>query len=525
MPRDGRDALNIAHLFARSARSFGDLPALASGTDVLLDHGELVRRAAIIAGGLRGRLHLAPGDRVALVMKNCPAYVELLLAGWWAGLCMVPVNARLHRRELEHILGHSGTRVCFVTAEHAAGICPLEGQLDRLERVIVAGGRDHEALLTGEPIAMAEVVPDDVAWLFYTSGTTGRPKGAMLTHHNLLAMTVAYLVDVDRIDPGDAILHAAPMSHGSGLYILPHAARAACQVVPTSGGFDPEEVVALLRYWRGTTLFGAPTMIKALADSSAAAEAVPPGLKTIVYGGGPMYLADLERAHATFGHRLAQIYGQGESPMCITALDKRAHADTGHPRHRERLASAGSAQIVVEVVVADAADRPLPPGEVGEILVRGASVMRGYWREDAATAETLRGGWLHTGDVGSLDKDGFLTLRDRSKDLIISGGSNVYPREVEEALLLHPEVAEAAVVGRADPHWGESVVAFVVAAAGATPDAGALDAHCLDHIARFKRPKEYHFVRTLPKNNYGKVLKTELRRQLDPDSSEGTPSA
>ena len=198
-----------------------------------------------------------------------------------------------------------------------------------------------------------------------------------------------------------------------------------------------------------------------------------PGLKTIVYGGGPMYQADLERAHAAFGHRLAQIYGQGESPMCITALDKAMHADTGHPRYRERLASVGTAQSVVEVVVADADDRPLPPGEPGEVLVRGDSVMRGYWQDPDATAATLRGGWLHTGDVGVLDADGFLTLRDRSKDLIISGGSNIYPREVEEVLLQHPAVAEVAVIGRPDPQWGEAVVAFVVAAPGQRCDAAA----------------------------------------------------
>jgi long-chain acyl-CoA synthetase len=201
--------------------------------------------------------------------------------------------------------------------------------------------------------------------------------------------------------------------------------------------------------------------------------------------------------------------------MCITALDKRAHADTAHPRHRERLASVGSAQLVVEVIVADEGDRPLPAGESGEVLVRGLSVMRGYWRDAEATAATLRGGWLHTGDVGVMDRDGFLALRDRSKDLIISGGSNIYPREIEEVLLQHPGVGEVAVVGRRDPEWGEVVVAFVVRAEGQSVAAGDLDAQCLAHIARFKRPKEYRFVAALPKNNYGKVLKTELRSWLD----------
>jgi long-chain acyl-CoA synthetase len=519
--------MNIANLFVRASRRIVDGPAVALGSDVLLTHGALARRAAAIAGALRSRHGLAPGDRAALVMSNVPEYVELLLAGWHAGLTMMPANARLHQRELAYILSHTGARLCFVTPDLAETVAPLADELPSLERVVEVGSRDHLALRKGEPIALAEVSPDDVAWLFYTSGTTGRPKGAMLTHRNLLAMTLAYLADVDAIAPGDAILHAAPMSHGSGLYILPHAARGACQVLPPGGGFDPGEVLALLQAPRGNggvTLFAAPTMVRRLTEHPDAGRFAHPGLKTIVYGGGPMYQADLERAHAAFGYRLAQIYGQGESPMCITALDKAMHADTGHPRHPERLASVGTAQAVVEVVVADADDRPLPPGAIGEVLVRGDSVMRGYWRDPEATAATLRGGWLHTGDVGVLDADGFLTLHDRSKDLIISGGSNIYPREVEEVLLQHPAVAEVAVVGRPDPQWGEAVVAFVVAAPGQRCDATLLDAHCLAAIARFKRPKEYRFIDALPKNNYGKVLKIELRARLQAGGADAAES-
>jgi long-chain acyl-CoA synthetase len=520
--------MNIALLFVRAGQRFADQPAVALGTDVLLSHGALVRRAAAMAGALRARFGFMPGERVALVMRNVPEYVELLLAGWHAGLTMVPVNAKLHQREIAYILEHSGARVCFVTPDLAETVAPLEGQIESLQRIVEVGTRDYAQLHRGEPAPLAEVTPDDVAWLFYTSGTTGRPKGAMLTHRNLLAMTLAYLADVDSIAPADAILHAAPMSHGSGLYILPHAASAACQMIAPCGGFDPAEIAGLLQTPRegpsgmsgGITMFAAPTMVKRLAEHPDAGRFNHGGLKTIVYGGGPMYLADLERAHAVFDHRLAQIYGQGESPMCITALDKAMHADAGHPRYRERLASVGVAQSVVEVIVADADDRPLPSGEIGEILVRGGSVMRGYWQDPEASAATLKGGWLHTGDVGTLDQDGFLTLRDRSKDLIISGGSNVYPREVEELLLQHPAVAEVSVIGRPDPQWGEAVVAFVVPAQGQRCDPESLDAHCLASIARFKRPKEYRFVDALPKNNYGKVLKTALRARFAAEGAE-----
>jgi long-chain acyl-CoA synthetase len=217
---------------------------------------------------------------------------------------------------------------------------------------------------------------------------------------------------------------------------------------------------------------------------------------------------------ALMGDRFVQIYGQGESPMTITALSRDLHADREHPRHLARLASVGVAQSCVEVRVAGGDDRPLPVAEPGEVLVRGDSVMRGYWDDPDASARTLANGWLHTGDIGRLDEDGFLTLLDRSKDLIISGGSNIYPREVEEVLLEHPGVAEVAVVGRPHREWGEEVVAFVVRASGATLSAGVLDALCLERIARFKRPRDYRFVSALPKNHYGKVLKTELRDWL-----------
>ncbi|MBV9202727.1 MAG: AMP-binding protein, partial [Alphaproteobacteria bacterium] len=254
-------------------------------------------------------------------------------------------------------------------------------------------------------------------------------------------------------------------------------------------------------------------------NSPAVAAADLRNLRTIFYGGGPMYVADLERALQLFGPRLYQLYGQGESPMTITGLGKRLHADRTHPRWRERIGSCGVPRTGVLVKVVDDHDRELPSGEVGEVVTRSDCVMEGYWNNPAATEETLRGGWLHTGDLGSSDEDGFLTLRDRSKDMIISGGSNIYPREIEEVLLRHPDIAEASIVGRPHPDWGEEVVAFIVPRPGIEIAPEALDRLCLDHIARFKRPREYRFVEALPKNNYGKVLKTELRKLLAPASS------
>ncbi|MFA5123977.1 long-chain fatty acid--CoA ligase [Zavarzinia sp.] len=500
-------SLNVARLLARAAQTYPQRPALAHGERLLASYGELAARVGRLAAGLAARLQ--PNDRVGLVMKNCPQYVELMFACWHAGLVAVPINAKLHPKELEFILADSGARLCFATADLHDAIAPLA--VAGLERAIDVDGPAYAELFTAAAMPIAPRDADDAAWLFYTSGTTGRPKGVTLTMRNLMAAILNYLSDVDSIAPGDAILHAAPMSHGSGFYMLPHVARAGVNVVPESGGFDPAEIFALLRAHRGVSLFAAPTMVKRLVEHPG--EADTSGLKTIIYGGGPMYVADCKAALRRFGNKLAQIYGQGESPMTISCLDKALHADTANPRYEERLASVGHAFTGIEVIVADADDRPLPAGEIGEILVRGDTVMAGYWNNPAASAETLRNGWLHTGDVGSMDGDGFLTLKDRSKDVIISGGSNIYPREVEEILLRHPAVSEVSVVGQADAEWGEIVIAFIVPR-GQAPDSAELDALCLDNIARFKRPKRYVMVDSLPKNNTGKVLKTRLRELL-----------
>jgi long-chain acyl-CoA synthetase len=504
--------VNLVQLLVRSARAYPDRAALALGDTVTATYAQLAVRVEALAGGLRTRFGLGIGERVALVMHNCPQYVEALFGCWHAGLAAVPVNAKLHPKELEFILADSGARACFVTEEHAEAVSLLCGAVPTLAHVIEVGSADYERLAASGPIAAAERAPDDVAWLFYTSGTTGRPKGVMITHRNLMAMALNYFADVDAIEPGDSILHAAPMSHGSGLYVLPHIARAAINVAPESAGFDPDEVYALLRRWRGASMFAAPTMVKRLVDHPGDSDAS--NLKTIVYGGGPMYVEECKRALARFGYKLVQIYGQGESPMTITALGKGMHADVSHPCYAQRLASVGIPQTGMEVRIADAGDRALPDGESGEVLVRGDAVMPGYWQNEKATAETLRGGWLHTGDIGSLDDDGYLTLRDRSKDVIISGGSNIYPREVEEVLLRHAAVSEVSVIGEPDPEWGENVIAFVVPKAGVRLDTAELDRLCLDHIARFKRPKRYELIDSLPNNMTGKVLKTELRKRL-----------
>jgi long-chain acyl-CoA synthetase len=495
--------MNIALWLERAGKSHAASPAAALGDRVVLDYGALAGRAARLAGGMRADCKLACGDRVAILAKNCVAYLEALYGIWHAGLAAVPVNAKLHGAEVGYILQHSGARVCFVSPELAAAIAPFAPP--SLERAIIIGTPDYERLLAADAIPVIPRAAQDLAWLFYTSGTTGRPKGAMLTHRVLSVESHAYATEVDPVMPGDAILHAAPMSHGSGLYIMAHVARLGVNVIPESGGFEPEEIFHLFGRWLRASMFAAPTMIKWLVDADCDCD--PKNIRTIVSGGAPMYVEDALRALDRFGPRLAQIYGQGESPMTITTLSREDIADRAHPRWRARLASAGRPFACVEVIVANEAARALPPGEMGEILCRGDTVMSGYWENPQASADTLRNGWLHTGDLGAFDADGYLTITDRSKDVIISGGSNIYPREIEEILLKHPRVREASVIGRSDREWGEIVVAYVV---GDAPTS-ELDALCLDAIARFKRPKQYVFVDALPKNNYGKILKTDLR--------------
>jgi long-chain acyl-CoA synthetase len=507
--------MNLAEWVLRHGRLRPHSPALAEGERVHATWSQFAATTAAVGSGLRSRFGLAEGDRVAIVMRNRPEYLEALFAIWHAGLVAVPVNARLHREEIAYILDHSGTSVVLTDDDHADDVVSLVDSVASLGAAVVAPGAGWDQLTAEAPTTIVDRYGDDPAWLFYTSGTTGRPKGATLTNRNLLTMSLSYFADIDAVSADDSVLHAAPISHGSGLYGLPHVARGAVSVIPQSGGADPAEIAALLPVWPGMSFFAAPIMVKRLAADPAIAAADLTNLKTIIYGGAPMYLADLEEALEVLGPRLAQIYGQGETPMTITALSKAEHADRAHPRWRDHMQSVGGARTDVEVRIVDEEDGELPVGEIGEIVVRGDVVMAGYWNQPEATAETLRNGWLHTGDMGSFDDEGYLTLRDRSKDLIISGGMNIYPREVEEVLLQHPAVKAVSVVGRPDAEWGEAVVAFVVTADGATQPSGAeLDQICLDRIARFKRPKDYRFVDALPTNNYGKVLKRELRQRL-----------
>ncbi|MEM9060885.1 MAG: AMP-binding protein [Pseudomonadota bacterium] len=462
-------------------------------------------QVARIAGGLRNRHGLSEGAHIAMAMGNSAEFLPVLFGIWRAGMVAVPINAKLHPREMAWIFENSRAALVFATPDIAS-------TLSTALPVISTADIDYAELLISAPLAAVESNPDDPSWIFYTSGTTGRPKGAVLTHRNLLAMSHAYFADCDFVGPNDLRLHAAPMSHGSGLYALPFILKGAQNLIH-SHGFDPDSVYDVLADHSSVSFFAAPTMVTRLTSHGRSGGDVS-GLKTLEYGGAPMYVADCRRAIEVFGSCLYQLYGQGESPMTITNVTKAMHFEASD----DLLGSAGCARTGCEVAILNGWERQ-DPGTVGEIATRSDCVMAGYLDNPEATEAAIRDGWLRTGDVGMIDAAGILTLKDRSKDLIISGGSNIYPREIEEVLLTDPGVGEAAVVGAPHPDWGEEVVAFVVSEQGATPTAEALDRLCLDHLARFKRPKRYEFVRALPKNNYGKVVKTELRSKLDQDLS------
>lgn len=514
--------MNLATTLTQAARTFADRPAVTVGRSVWLDYAGLARAVAGLAGAMRHRFGLVPGDRVLLAMTNNPDYLTILYACWQAGLVAVPVNAKLHAREIAYIGQDCAARLIFATADLAQAVAVELPDVP----LILPGTAEFAGLTAQDGLALHHAAPTDTAWIFYTSGTTGRPKGTMLSHRNLQAMAIAYLADVDFLTPRDALLHLAATSHASGLFGLSFVAKAANNILPEAGGYDPAEMAEIIRAQESLTFFAPTALLDRMARDAPVRAAPMAHIRTILTGAGPVYAADIRRVLATFGPRLWNGYGQGESPCTITAMSKDMIAAAAQAGDDDRLTSVGIARSGITLRIARADGTEAAPGEMGEVLVRGDTVMSGYLNQPDSSAEALAGGWLHTGDLGLLDAQGYLHLSDRKKDLIITGGMNVYAREVEEVLLTHPGVAEVAVIGARDPAWGESVLALVVPHPGFPASAADLDALCLSRLARFKRPKRYEFVPGLPRNSAGKVLKAALRdtwrTAFDPSSGAKT---
>ncbi len=379
-------------MLERTSKIWPSHPAISLGRTNWTDYATFANLSFAAANALHEECGLRTGDRVAVIMPNHPEYLVSLYAIWCAGLIAVPINAKLHSSEFEFILKHCGARMCITTKKMSACLQQSLQRIPDLQKILEVDAEPWLSYKTGNSLEVVEVSGDDAAWLFYTSGTTGKPKGAMLTHANLHSMTLGYFADVDTVSPMDCILHAAPLSHGSGMYNIPHIAKGANQVIPESGKFNPREILELIANYPGTTMFAAPTMVKRLVEFQETETADTENLKTIVYGGGPMYVEDLKKALRVFGNKLVQIYGQGESPMTITTLTKEMHRDALANNMEKRLASAGVPQMVVDVCMMDQNDAQAPAGECGEICARLAArlwVTQG--RKNGNRAFQLRG--------------------------------------------------------------------------------------------------------------------------------------
>lgn len=510
--------MNVGTLFTKSARSFPERLAIAYG-DYELTYQQANERVNKLANALRG-LGIQKGANVTILLHNCPEFIETLFACFKAGLGTVPINFRLHPKECSFIIDNSEAVTVVLGEDFRDSLFALRNEMPRVKHYIcitdpLKGMLRYETLLKDQPASFAdeEVERDDLAWLFYTSGTTGRPKGAMLTHHVLMTMTMNFFADITPLGPEDVILHAAPLSHGSGLYGIPNVAKGAANAILQSKTFDPKLVFETIQRRKVTNMFMAPAMIKRLITYPEIDNYDLTSLKCINYGGAPIYEEDLKAAVKKLGQVFVQLFGQAESPMTISYLRKEEHLLEGTKEQMKRLTSAGIPRTDLEVKIFDLNDKELPPGEMGEIVVGGEVVMKGYWRNPEATAETLRGGWLHTGDLGIMDEKGYVYILDRAKDMIISGGENIYSREIEDVILKHPAVFEVAVIGVPDEKWGESIKAIVALKEGQKAAEEEIINFCKEYLASYKKPKSVEFIEAIPKNPYGKVLKRELREK------------
>lgn len=491
--------------------------ALYEGDTLVADYRKFAVAVYALGQKLKQDYQCLPGDRVVFYSKNRFEYLVAMYAVWWIGGVATPVNYRLHPKEVEWIIRDTQAKLVITSSGEllAQLVSDLSCQELSLDDISFASLSEEQDIVP--PLSVDN---DSLAWLFYTSGTTGRPKGVMLTHQNLMSMSLCYPVDVNSVSHADSIYYAAPVSHGAGLYNFIFTRVGAHHVFPRSGGFDAQELINHAKSLGNLCFFAAPTILKRLTRIAQEQNYHGEGIKTIVCGGAPLYVADYLEAEAQLGHVISQIYGQGECPMTITSMRQDDIQTKTLTEKKAYVQTVGAAQSCVEVRVVDQAMRDLPLGESGEIVVKGPVVMKGYWKNPEATQSTIIDGWLKTGDVGFLDEFGNLTLTDRSKDVIISGGSNIYPREVEEVLLHHPDIHEVSVVGKEDPEWGEIVTAHIATNTGEAIDVDVLKSWCRESIASFKSPKKYYFYKELPKNSYGKIVKAELRKLMLESSND-----
>jgi acyl-CoA synthetase (AMP-forming)/AMP-acid ligase II len=473
---------------------------------------DLDRRASRVANGLRAD-GLEPGARIALLDKNSDAFFEILFGAAKAGMVLVAVNWRLAPPEVAYVVNDARAEILFVGRDFFRLVEKIRDELTTVQTVVAldaehASWEPYAAWRDRRPEADPGLPldPDDTAIQMYTSGTTGHPKGAELTHANLLALLPAATRELGTWDDADVSLVAMPLFHiaGSGWALVGLYAGARNVVLREVA---PAEILRAIPAERVTKALFVPAVMLFLLQTPGSETTDFASLRLIVYGASPIPLDLLRRALQVFRCDFAQVYGLTETTGAVTYLGPEEHQLEGAPRMR----SCGRPLPTAEIRVVDPEGRDCPPGEVGEIVVRSRQVMKGYWRRPRETAGAIRDGWFHSGDAGYFDEDGYLYVHDRLKDMIVSGGENVYPAEVESALFGHPAVADVAVIGVPDDRWGEAVMALVVRKPGTAVTAEALVAHARLHIAGYKVPKSVAFVDALPRNPTGKLLKRELR--------------
>ena len=514
-------ASNLASLLTQTARLFPERPGLIQG-DAQWTWAEIDQRVSAMASALR-QLGLRKGDAILVHARNSRQMFETCWVAFRLGCIWVPTNFRLTPPEVAYLGASSGAVAMIVEADFAAHADAVRAASPALRHVVTigtprAGELSYASLQAqhhGETVADVAVAASDPLWFFYTSGTTGKPKAGILTHGQMGFVVANHLADlIPGTSERDCSIAVAPLSHGAGIHALLNVARGAATVLLPSEKLDPELFWQLVQRHRVSNLFTVPTIVKMLVEHPAVTHYDRSSLRYMVYAGAPMYRADQKRALQVLGPVLVQYFGLGEVTGCITVLPPSMHAaDDADPN--ANIGSCGRARVGMEVAILDAEGQAVPTGAVGEICCRGPAVFGGYHGNPEATAKALRGGWFHTGDLGRLDARGLLYITGRESDMYISGGSNVYPREVEEVLLTHPGVAEIAVLGLPDPTWGEVGAAVVVRASGVPPvDQAALLAHLDGKLARYRWPRQVFFWDALPKSGYGKIVKNDVRRLL-----------
>lgn len=515
--------MTLDEIARRNAVRFPHKPALAM-SDRQLTWEQLDRRIDQLANAFTAAGMVA-GDRLAVLLGNCPEYLEIYFACARCGVIAVPLNYRLVPREILRVLDHAEPAALVFGSDYATTVDAVRGLLTRpimAWRVDMPGGepcpangreRSYEAVLAAAPDTprVSPSADTDTLAVFFTSGTTGLPKGAMVSHLNLEANGYNQFI-ADGSRPEDVNLVATPLYHMGAVFMAVTYMMLGCtQVILPQ--FAPIAWLGALERHRASVSLLISTMINAVLHEPKLADFDRSSLRLIFYGGGPMPRAVLERAIAVFGCGFTQGYGLTET-LEATFLVATDHVADGTELQRRRLASAGREAVGAEVRIVGDDGRELPPGVVGEVLIRSRSVIAGYWRQPEETAQAIRGGWFCTGDLGYFDEDRYLFIVDRKKDMVISGGVNIYTKEIESVLYTHPAVREAAVLGLPDDRWGEIVTAAVSLRQGVEVSAGELIAHCGAELAGFKKPKRVVFLSELPKNPSGKILKREIRRAL-----------